>query len=74
MGQWQPTASLLKLKRQQTQLLFLERCLELLQAGGHLGIILPDGNRSNPTERHVREYLTRKAAVLAAVSLPTETF
>ena len=71
-GQWQPTASLLK--RQQPQLLFLERCLELLREGGRLGIILPDGNLSNPSERYVREYLAREAAVLAVVSLPAETF
>lgn len=71
-GQWRPTASLLK--RQQPQLLFLERCLELLTEGGRLGIILPDGNLSNPSERYVREYLAREAAMLAVVSLPAETF
>ena len=71
-GQWQPTASLLK--RQQLQLLFQERCLELLKEGGRLGIILPDGNLSNPSERYIREYLAREAAVLAVVGLPAETF
>ena len=71
-GRWQPTDY--PLKRQQPQILFLERCLQLLRPGGRLGLILPDGNLSNPTEEYVREYLAQKAAILAVVSLPPETF
>lgn len=61
MGQWQPTAGLLK--RQEIQLLFLERCLELLRAGGRLGIILPDDNLSNDTEHYIQEYMAQEAAI-----------
>ena len=71
-GSWQTTAILLK--RQQIQLLFLERCLELLRAGGRLGLLLPDGNLSNPADRYIREYIAEKAAVLGAVGLPPGTF
>jgi type I restriction enzyme M protein len=31
-----------------TELLFLERCLQLLQPGGRVGIVLPDGNLEQP--------------------------
>ena len=55
-------------------MLFLERCLELLRAGGRLGIILPDGNLSKPTDQYIREYIAEKTAILGAVGLPPETF
>ena len=53
---------------------FLERCLELLHDRGRLGILLPDGNLSNPADRYIRECIAEKAAILGAVGLPPELF
>lgn len=57
-----------------TEVLFLERCLRLLQPGGRLGIVLPDGNLNNPSLGWLRRWAEGKARLLAVVSLPEETF
>ena len=61
---------------QTSQVLFIERCLDLLQAGGRLGIVLPDGVLNNPSSQHqvVREFVEDRARLLAIVSLPQATF
>jgi type I restriction enzyme M protein len=57
-----------------TDLLFLERCLQLLKPGGRMGIVLPDGNLNNPSLAWLRRWVEGKARLLAIVSLPEETF
>ncbi len=57
-----------------TEILFIERCLRLLQPGGRLGIVLPEGIFNNPSLDYVREYCEDRAQILAVVSLPTEAF
>lgn len=57
-----------------TEVLFLERCLRLLQPGGRLGIVLPDGNLNNPSLGWLRRWAEGQARLLAVVSLPEETF
>lgn len=57
-----------------TELLFLERCIQLLQPGGRMGIVLPDGNLNNPSLAWLRRWAEGKARLLAVVSLPEETF
>lgn len=69
---WQPTDAIQK--RQQPQILFLERCPGLLRDRSRLGLLLPDGNLSNPADRYIREYIAEKAAILGAVGLPPEIF
>lgn len=39
------------------QILFIERCLALLKEGGKMGIVLPDGILSNPSEGYVVQYI-----------------
>lgn len=55
-------------------ILFLERCLELLRPGGRMAIVLPDGILGNKKLGYVRQYLLNKAYVLAIVDCPVETF
>lgn len=57
-----------------TELVFVERCLSLLQPGGRMGIVLPDGNLNNPSLTWLRRWCEGKARILAVVSLPEETF
>lgn len=56
--------------------LFLERCLALLQPGGKLGIVLPDGLLSHTKNRDVfvKGYYRNLARVAAIVALPFHTF
>ena len=57
-----------------TEMLFLERCIQLLHPGGRMGIVLPDGNLNNPSLTWLRRWAEDKAKLLAIVSLPEETF
>ncbi len=57
-----------------TEILFIERCLELLKPGGRLGIVLPEGVFNNPSLGYVREFCEDRAFIRAVVSLPQETF
>jgi type I restriction enzyme M protein len=57
-----------------TEILFIERCLELLKPGGRLGIVLPEGIFNNPSLAYVREYCEDRAFIRAVVSLPQDTF
>lgn len=59
---------------QAAEILFIERCLQLLKEGGRLGIVLPNGHFENPSLEYLRFYLKQKAHVLAIVKLPQETF
>lgn len=57
-----------------TEVLFVERCLNLLRPGGQLAIVLPEGLLSNPTSEYIREHCEMRAYLRAVVSLPKETF
>ena len=57
-----------------TEILFIERCLELLKPGGRLGIVLPEGIYNNPSLAYVREFTEDRAFLRAVISLPQETF
>jgi len=54
--------------------LFIERCLDFLKPGGYLGIVLPDSILSNPGLKWIREWILKKAYIIASIDLPVETF
>jgi len=60
--------------KQVPQILFIERCLQLLGPSGRLAIVLPEGVFGNPTDGYIFEYIFQNAKVLAIVSCPHETF
>lgn len=62
------------LKRQQSEIVFLERCLQLLKPGGRLAIVLPKSAMSNMRLDHCRRRLGDLGFVYAAFFLPPETF
>jgi len=68
---WEITNVILK---QAPQILFIERCLQLLKPGGRMAIVLPDGIFGNPSSKYVVQFILREAKILAIVSLPPEAF
>jgi type I restriction enzyme M protein len=61
-------------QNQNAEILFIERCLQLLKEGGRMAIVLPNGNFENPSLEYLRYYIKLKAKILAIVNLPQETF
>jgi len=57
-----------------TEILFIERCIDLLKPGGRLGIVLPEGVFNNPSLSNVRAFVEDRAKIMAVISLPQETF
>lgn len=54
--------------------LFIERCLQLLNPGGRMGIVLPDSILSSPGLEFIREWLIRKTRIVASIDLHVDTF
>jgi type I restriction enzyme M protein len=64
-----------KLKdKESPQILFIERCLQLLRSGGRMAIVLPDGIYGNNRLGYIRSYLLKKARLVAVIDVPIETF
>lgn len=59
---------------QPPQILFLERCLQLLKPGGRLGIVLPEAVFGMPTYEYVVTWLGRRAKIRGVVSMPEALF
>mgnify|MGYP002625601136 CR=1 FL=1 len=57
-----------------TEVLFIERCLNLLKPGGRMGIVLPEGVLNNTNLQKAREYVEGKAKILLIVSIPQDVF
>jgi type I restriction enzyme M protein len=54
--------------------LFLERCLDLLKPGGRMAIVLPQGNLNNLGTRALRTWVGTRARILAVVGLHVNSF
>ena len=61
-------------KRQQSEVIFVEQCLKYLKPGGSLGIVLPRSVVSNSSLAAARQALSTLGYVEAIVNLPPETF
>ncbi len=59
---------------QTPEVLFVERCIQLLKPGGRLSIVLPIGIAANASLGYVREFITDTCEVLSVVSLPDGIF
>lgn len=71
-GTWKKTNKILD--GQVPDILFIERCLQLLDNHGRMAILLPDGDLTNQNTEYIREFIKNRARLLAVVSLPPETF
>ena len=57
-----------------TEVLFIERCLNLLKPGGRMGIVLPEGVLNNTNLQKVRDFVESRAKILLIVSIPQDVF
>ncbi|WP_300407475.1 N-6 DNA methylase [uncultured Psychrobacter sp.] len=57
-----------------TEVLFIERCINLLKPGGRMGIVLPEGVLNNPKGQNVRDYFESKAKIVLITSIPQDVF
>lgn len=57
-----------------TEVLFIERCLNLLKPGGRMGIVLPEGVLNNSALQKIRDFVESKAKILLITSIPQDVF
>jgi type I restriction enzyme M protein len=57
-----------------TEVLFMERCLNLLKPGGRMGIVLPEGVLNNTNLQKIRDFVESKAKILLITSIPQDVF
>lgn len=57
-----------------TEVLFIERCLNLLKPGGRLGIVLPEGVLNNTNLQKIRDYVEGVAKIILITSIPQDVF
>jgi len=62
------------LDKQTPQILFIERCLDLLKPDGRMGIVLLESIFGMPKYRHVVNYMMSRARINAIVTLPEDLF
>ena len=66
--------NLYKIDSSLTEVLFIERCLNLLKPGGRMGIVLPEGVLNNTNLQKARDFVEGKAKILLIVSIPQDVF
>lgn len=69
---WEETKELRK--DEAPQILFIERCVQLLKPGGRLAIVLPESLFGMPTYGYVVKYLFENFKLRAFVSMPEDLF
>ncbi len=60
--------------KMERHILFIERSLDALRPGGRMAIVLPQGVLNNTNMEYIREWLFKKARILAVVGLDVNTF
>lgn len=57
-----------------TEVLFIERCIDLLKPGGRMGIVLPEGVLNTSNLQKVREHFEGRAKIVFICSIPQDVF
>ena len=60
--------------KQPPQILFVERCIQLLEEGGKMAIVLPDGLLGNISDGYIRQFIRENCKILGVIDCPVETF
>lgn len=66
--------SLYKINKSNTELLFIERCLNLLKPGGRAGLVLPEGVMGASSYSSIRKFVEERAQILNITSIPADVF
>jgi type I restriction enzyme M protein len=62
-------------KSQPPEILFIERCMQLLRPGtGRMAMVIPNGILNNPALGYVRQWILHNAQVLAVVDMARDLF
>jgi type I restriction enzyme M protein len=56
------------------EILFIERCVQLLVPSGRVGIVLPDSILGSPGLGYIREWLIKNTRIVASLDLHANTF
>ena len=65
---------LYEINNNSTEILFIERCINLLKPGKRAGIVLPEGVLDNPALDRVRKFIESRAKILNITSIPADVF
>ncbi|MBC7569555.1 MAG: N-6 DNA methylase [Spirosoma sp.] len=57
-----------------TEVLFMERCINLLKPGGRMGVVLPEGVLNNSALQRIRELFESRAKLINITSIPQDVF
>jgi type I restriction enzyme M protein len=63
-----------KAPKEERDVLFIERILRMLKPGGRAAIVLPQGKFNNSSLAFIREWILKRARLLAVVGLHPNTF
>lgn len=63
-----------KTAKEERDVLFIERIIKMLRPGGRAAIVLPQGKFNNSSLAFIREWILRKARLLAVVGLHGNSF
>lgn len=69
-----PIRSLYEINKSNTELLFIERCLNLLKPGGRAGLVLPEGIMGANSYGAIRRFVEERAQILNITSIPADVF
>ncbi len=62
-------------KSQPPEILFIERCVQLLVEGtGRMAMVIPNGILNNPALEYVRQWMLRNTQIIAVVDMARELF
>jgi type I restriction enzyme M protein len=71
-GTWKKQTALFE--DQPPQIIFINRCLQLLRPGGRMGIVLPEAVFGMPTYEYVVAYLCERTKIRGVISMPEALF
>ena len=60
--------------KQSRDILFMERDLKFLEAGGRMAIVLPQGRFNNASDKMLREYVAKECRILGIIGLHENSF
>jgi type I restriction enzyme M protein len=70
----QPTRTTQLEDKRSPQILFLERCLQMLKPGGRMGIVLPESILGNPSYEYLVYFIQQHTVVGGVVTMPEPLF